>query len=255
MPGTAPRGKSARDALTMWVRSVHFDRNGRFKRAFDAGVRVLAVDETRGKLIEAAGHEFAEKGFDGATVRSICERAGANLAAVNYHFGDKEGLYVAVVMVAHESRPAVAAAHAGGGDDPGAGLRRFVAHFLEEAVFQQQTPWHQAIMMREIVAPSRASDRLIREAFRPRFEVLLGLLRRLAPGADEPRLHAIAFSVIGQCLHYKSGRSISERIVGAEAYGRLGADYLIDHITRFTLAALGRGEPLGQPGATPRGGR
>lgn len=215
----------------------------------------MAVDETRAKLIDAAGYEFAEKGYDGATVRSICERAGANLASVNYHFGDKEGLYVAVVMVAHESRPDVGAVLAGGEDDPRQGLRRFVAHFLEEAVFQQQTPWHQAVMMREIAAPSRASERLIREAFRPRFEVLLALLRRLAPGADEARLNAIGFSVIGQCLHYKQGRSISERIIGVEAYGRLDGEYLIDHITRFTLAALGRGEPMGQLGAEPGGDR
>ena len=205
------------------------------------------MDETRGKLIEAAGYEFAEKGFDGATVRSICDRAGANLAAINYHFGDKERLYEAVVMVAHESRPGVDAELKGAGDDPRVGLRRYVAHFLEEAVFQQQTPWHQALMAREIAQPTKASERLIREAFRPRFELLLRILGRLAPGADRDRLLALGFSVVGQCLHYKLGRSVSERIVGPEAFGRLDAPYLTDHITRFTLAALGRGEPLGLP--------
>ena len=56
---------------------------------------------TKTRLLEAAGEEFAEKGFEVARVRSICERAGANLAAVNYHFGDKEQLYVQAVLEAH----------------------------------------------------------------------------------------------------------------------------------------------------------
>src|SRR5712672_3065728 len=52
--------------------------------------------ETRQRLLEAAGEVFAEHGFRNATIREICEKAKANIAAVNYHFGDKEELYAAV---------------------------------------------------------------------------------------------------------------------------------------------------------------
>ena len=52
---------------------------------------------TKKRLIEAAGSLFADKGFKETTVRDICEQAGANVAAVNYHFGDKEKLYGEVI--------------------------------------------------------------------------------------------------------------------------------------------------------------
>jgi TetR/AcrR family transcriptional regulator, regulator of cefoperazone and chloramphenicol sensitivity len=52
---------------------------------------------TRQQLLEAAGHMFAKKGFERSTAKEICERAGTNTAAVNYHFGGIEALYAAVL--------------------------------------------------------------------------------------------------------------------------------------------------------------
>src|SRR5271156_6006861 len=60
-----------------------------------------ADQQTRSALLEAAGHVFAEKGFDGATGKEICRRAGANTAAVNYYFGSMRGLYAATLWEAH----------------------------------------------------------------------------------------------------------------------------------------------------------
>ena len=48
---------------------------------------------TRERLFEAAVTEFSERGYSGASVRQICQRAKANLAAIKYHFGSKDGLY------------------------------------------------------------------------------------------------------------------------------------------------------------------
>ena len=207
----------------------------------------MGMDETRARLLDAAGFEFAEKGYEGATARSICDRAGVNLAAINYHFGDKERLYEAVLTLALRSRPTAGLGFSQ--VDPRRSLHEFVTRFLDDILDDHSAPWHQGVMAREIAMPSKASDNLVRESFRPRFEQLTAIIRELLPAAEERRVHAIGFSVVGQCLHYKMSRSISERIVGVEAYGRLDAAYLADHITRFTLAALGHTPPLGSAGA------
>ena len=64
----------------------------------------LAADDPRDRILLAAGREFAEKGYEAATVRDICLAAGVNLAAVNYYFGDKKRLYTESVKHAHEER-------------------------------------------------------------------------------------------------------------------------------------------------------
>jgi AcrR family transcriptional regulator len=55
-------------------------------------------EETRGRILEAALELFAAHGFDGASTRTIAERADVNLPAIQYYFGSKEGLYRAVVQ-------------------------------------------------------------------------------------------------------------------------------------------------------------
>ena len=59
--------------------------------------RPIKNGQTRQLLLETAGEVFAAVGFDGASGRDICERAGVNVAAINYYFGGIEGLHEAVV--------------------------------------------------------------------------------------------------------------------------------------------------------------
>jgi hypothetical protein len=59
---------------------------------------------TRKKLLAAAGRVFAEKGYHDATIAEICRLAGTNIAAVNYHFSDKETLYLEALRFNEEDR-------------------------------------------------------------------------------------------------------------------------------------------------------
>ena len=212
---------------------------------------MVAQDPTKSRLLEGAGEEFAEKGFELARVRAICDRAGANLAAINYHFGDKEHLYVEVLREAHRCGLDPQDERFDRRLSPAERLRTFIHHFLGRVLaMNQPEDWQHRLMLREMLSPTPFSEVLVREMIRPRFELMRGLMREICPEADDRRLNALVFSVIGQCLHYKMARRVTERLIGDEGYRALDLDYLTDHITAFCLAALGMGptlNPAGEP--------
>ena len=77
----------------------------------------VSGEDTRARLLEIAASLFAEQGYRGASVRTICDLAAANPGAVSYHFGGKRQLYRAVLRHAAE-----ALAGTDSGADGGAGV-------------------------------------------------------------------------------------------------------------------------------------
>src|SRR5262249_32521038 len=117
---------------------------------------------TRRRLLEAAGQVFAEKGFDRATGKEICDRAGTNTAAVNYYYGGIEGLYAAVVREARNrlvTVEAVAAAVAGKADAR-ARLEAVLGLIAQAVTGPVISSWAPRVLVREIAAPSAAFDAL-----------------------------------------------------------------------------------------------
>ena len=203
-----------------------------------------AADDTRGRLLEAAGQVFADKGFGAATVRDICGRAGANLAAVNYHFGDKEQLYVEAVKHAHHSGEDQLRPEWPPDTPPAVKLREYVSQMLVRLLDESRPAWHAQLMAREMTQPTAACAALVESYIRSGYELLEGILAELLPpetsAADR---HLVAFSIVGQGLYFKIGRPIAEVLVGEEEFRTYGVQRLTEHITRFSLAALGCRNP------------
>jgi AcrR family transcriptional regulator len=198
--------------------------------------------ETRRQLLEAAGAVFAEFGFRDATVREICRRAGANVAAVNYHFGDKENLYVEVLRYAHtrafEKYPPLLDLR----DDapPAEKLHAFVHSLLLRIFDKGPTAWHGKLMSREMIEPTPALDSLVEERMRPMAaqigQIVADLLN--CPVSDE-RVRLYAFSIVSQCVFYHHCRPVICRLFPQRPPLEL-ADVarLATHITNFSLAAM-----------------
>src|SRR5579884_278031 len=125
--------------------------------------------ETRANLLDAAGEVFAEVGFRAATVREICHRAGANIAAVNYHFGDKEQLYRAVLMETHQAAVEKYPANFGLSSraTPEERLRAFIHAFLLRIFSEGPSARHGKLMAREMIEPTGALDAIVEENIRP----------------------------------------------------------------------------------------
>ena len=112
-----------------------------------ARVRPVVDVETRDRLLRAAEALFAERGYGNVTVRDICHEARANVAAVNYYFGDKLGLYREVLQTAIDAVRATTEAgrEAGIGHPPEEKLRRYIAVFLRRVLSADHHTVHRLI--------------------------------------------------------------------------------------------------------------
>jgi TetR/AcrR family transcriptional regulator, regulator of cefoperazone and chloramphenicol sensitivity len=211
-----------------------------------------ASDDTATRVLNAAGLIFAEKGFKNATIREICSAAGVNLASVNYHFRDKERLYIETVKRAAQLRVEQAPMPQWpAGTSTATKLRSFVHTILTRMLAVEQAPWQVRLMQREVLAPTSACRELVEDYIRPQFELLLRILGEVVPPETPAHMRRkIAFSVIGQCLHYRlTGEIVGMLVPADELRARFTVDELADHIAAFSLAALGLAPPMGQSAA------
>jgi len=199
------------------------------------------ADETRLRILRSAGPIFADKGFEGTTVREICGAAEVNLASVNYHFGSKETLYLKAVQLAHREKlvrvpPPTWPAEASAEEK----LRAFVRTILNRCLGEGVVGWETRLLMREMLQPTHACRPLVEEFIRPQFDQLLELLTDvLPPQAPQPVRHRIAFSIVGQCLHYRVASEFVALLIGDERdTGAYSIDTLSEHIVRFSLAGI-----------------
>jgi AcrR family transcriptional regulator len=188
---------------------------------------------------------FAELGFHHTTVRGICQRAGANIAAVNYHFRDKTGLYNEVVRQSmRAARLDTVRAAFDQNAAPEEILRAVIKARLESLRSLDLGDWHFRIFAHELAKPTPAMNVVVNEAIRPLYSrmcKLIGSMLRLSPEHERTRL--CAHSIIGQILFYAFAKPVISRLAPKSKVTGSQIDLIADHISEFSLAYLRQAHP------------
>ena len=196
-----------------------------------------ASELTRKRLLDAAREVFSEHSFQGATVREICRRAEANVAAVNYHFGSKDALLAEALNFAPLA--ALQKASVNAADCPEERLRLFLREFMLMLLDDKNPSSQCRIMARELADPTPALDKIVREAIAPLHKFLAELVREIVGNnLSDAELRRCVHSIVGQCLFYRHSHPVLQRLYPKLRYGRKEIEAIGEHIAEFSLAGI-----------------
>jgi AcrR family transcriptional regulator len=200
---------------------------------------------TRRRILAAAGALFAERGFRGATMREIAQRARVNLAAAHYHFGSKQALYLEVVRGEFEKLEKKLAAR---GASPAASLDGLSRSQLEEVLRRRVETMletvldaasvHGAIMQREMTDPSDALPVIVKQFIDPMRRGMDRLVARLAPELSTDEVEHCTRSLVGQTFFYLTHRPALLLLMDRKRYPHGIERAASEHITAFSLGGL-----------------
>lgn len=206
--------------------------------------------ETRQHILQVAGRIFADRGFARATSREICQTAGTNMAAVNYHFGSKDGLYDAVLVEAHsqlvrlDDLEAISASRISHKQK----LRKLISLFVRTAS-GPALPWGLSVFVHELMAPSAHVPALMRDAVLPKIQVISSLMAEVLGVAEtHPLVQRSLALVVLPCIMLV----IAPREIVRDVMPSLTADpdALIDDMTAYAMAGLAAIRRRDNPAAT-----
>jgi AcrR family transcriptional regulator len=196
--------------------------------------------QTRRRILDVAIRQFAVAGFKQVTVRTICREARANVAAVNYHFRDKLGLYKEVlesaVVVMQEATEA--AIRAGEGQPAEGKLRAYIAAISERVFAQGGDSWLHQLINREMAQPTAVVAVLVDRGMRPRLDYLSGVVGELLHRRpDDPTVIMCVGSIHAQLIMFRPN-PISDTVRERFGLPKLTPETVADHIAAFSLAGM-----------------
>ncbi len=207
-----------------------------------------AADTTRAALVRAALTLFGSQGFEGTSTREVAALANANIGSIAYHFGNKEGLRIAVADFIAETMQTIALQAIGGLDGPAAkpagaeaaraqlltGLERLIAFIIARPEAGDIVRF----VLREMSQPSAALDRIYNGVFEPAHRRLC-LIWEEATGepAESERTRLTVFTLLGQVLYFRIGAEVVKRRMGWETFGEAEVGKVAD-VVRDNLLAI-----------------
>ena len=198
-----------------------------------------AAERTRKHLIAASSEIFARMGYQAATTRQICQKARANAASVNYHFGDKLGLYTAVLKAYIKQEEERVAQHSLLELPPERGLAEFISMMFDSMAGEGVRDSYTRIMAHELSDPTPRLALVVERIIRPRALLLCEIVARLTgQAASSKATRLCAHSVIGQVVHYMHCRPVMKLLWPEWPLDQAARRAMAAHVTAFSLAAL-----------------
>lgn len=199
----------------------------------------------RERLIEIAMDHFGRCGFEGASTRDIAAAADTAMSSITYHFGGKQGLYLACAdHIAEQIRERQSGTFALFGDSTAINCEDAKERLLAIAdnlavmmIHPASAAWAR-IIVREQQDPTEAFERLWLGVMQPMLSGVEKLLSCLRPGDDARSLRALAILMFGQAMVMRAGRACVCRALGVDALGPDEAELLRSQMRASTLAIL-----------------
>jgi AcrR family transcriptional regulator len=197
---------------------------------------------TRERVMKAAERLFAERGYEGTSIRAIVAKARVNQAAINYHFAGKDGLYREVLRAAFRALTAHQLAHAEEAKTATreAALGAFVRRQLTPLTARDEFSRHLRIFNWEAAQPTAVFRKLMSEEAAPFMSLAVELVRRFLPDADQRTLSAAAIWLLGQCSIFVRNR---EQLSGPPlnlALDGPAVERLAELVSRWAIGGLTR---------------
>ena len=207
---------------------------------------VISDKETRQRLLEAAGRLFADRGFKDVSIREICKEAGgANLAAVNYYFRDKAGLYRELlehmIRIAWQPRREQLLKRLEG-KAAEEKLRIYVRSLIGDVLGENQDEFHgffDRMLEREMADPTPQFEVVVEQGMRPNFRLLSEIVAEVMSLAlDDGRVLRATLSTMGQCLIYGSMRRLSKYFAPGVEFTPGVIDGIATGVAEYSLAGI-----------------
>lgn len=197
----------------------------------------------RDRLLDVAEEFFADRGFDGTSIRDLAAGAGCNIASVNYYFGSKENLYAEVwrrhLLTLRNARMAsIEQVMESSGGKPGLEdlLRSFARAFIGPFVDKRGSRLI-TLIAREMINPHLPSSVFGNDVIRPTISAMQRALAQACPDLPESKVPLVMFSLVGQLVHTIRMRAMSEWTDDG-AFAMFEPAKVIDHIVAFSAAGI-----------------
>ena len=205
---------------------------------------------TKDDILTSATKLFAEFGFRDASVRDICNDANANIAAINYHFGNKTQLYVQVIQIAYQSlNEQKAMPTLEDSQSPCEALDAWILWYLERLFGDGSEITHQ-LLLREAANPSPMLDEIVSTQMFPLYKQLDQIVRAIQGArATDTDIKLSCLSILGQCLVHRTHKSMIDRLPVEPEDLTTDIQRLADHTAQSARAMLRNGYHTSSPGS------